>query len=122
MQSEVLGITIWSDRDLETLLQGFNAAYNARRRQRVLEGDARMRSCEAAWSLSRSWSTGATSRPIQTLCRQPSGSSLAPRRSRIQTARTFSNLEHMSVLVTMGRSELAEMPHMSACLLPRCRF
>ena len=34
---EVLGITIWSHRQLETLLRGFNAAYNARR-QRVLDG------------------------------------------------------------------------------------
>ena len=35
--SEVLGITIHSHRDLEHLLRGFNAAYNARR-QRVLDG------------------------------------------------------------------------------------
>jgi transposase InsO family protein len=35
--SEVLGITIYSHQDLEQLLRGFNAAYNARR-QRVLEG------------------------------------------------------------------------------------
>ena len=35
--SEVLGITIWSHQDLERLLRGFNAAYNARR-QRVLGG------------------------------------------------------------------------------------
>jgi transposase InsO family protein len=35
--SEVLGITIYSHRQLEQLLRGFNAAYNARR-QRVLEG------------------------------------------------------------------------------------
>jgi transposase InsO family protein len=34
---EVLGITIWSHRDLERLLRGFNAAYNARP-QRVLGG------------------------------------------------------------------------------------
>jgi hypothetical protein len=33
--SEVLGITIYSHHDLEQLLRGFNAAYNARR-QRVL--------------------------------------------------------------------------------------
>ena len=37
MQREVLGITIYSHRDLETLLKGFNQAYN-RRRQRVLKG------------------------------------------------------------------------------------
>ena len=37
MQREVLGITIHSHRDLETLLHGFNHAYNARR-QRVLGG------------------------------------------------------------------------------------
>jgi hypothetical protein len=37
IESEVLGITIYSHRDLEQLLGGFNAAYNARR-QRVLQG------------------------------------------------------------------------------------
>ena len=36
VSSEVLGITIYSHRDLEQLLRGFNAAYNARR-QRVLD-------------------------------------------------------------------------------------
>ena len=37
VQREVLGITVASHRDLETLLHGFNQAYNARR-QRVLKG------------------------------------------------------------------------------------
>jgi hypothetical protein len=37
IESEVLGITIHSHRDLEQLLRGFNAAYNARR-QRALQG------------------------------------------------------------------------------------
>jgi transposase InsO family protein len=37
VQREVLGITVDSHRDLERLLVGFNAAYNARR-QRVLDG------------------------------------------------------------------------------------
>src|SRR3954451_5178360 len=37
VQREVLGITIYSHRDLETVLAGFNLAYNARR-QRVLKG------------------------------------------------------------------------------------
>jgi transposase InsO family protein len=37
VQREVLGITVASRRDLERLLVGFNAAYNARR-QRVLNG------------------------------------------------------------------------------------
>src|SRR6195952_5302872 len=37
VQREVLGITIYSHRDLETVLHGFNAAYNGRR-QRVLKG------------------------------------------------------------------------------------
>jgi transposase InsO family protein len=37
--SEVLGITIYFHRDLEQLLRGFNAVYNARR-QRVLDGCA----------------------------------------------------------------------------------
>ncbi len=35
--AEVLGIAIWSHQQLEGLLRGFNAAYNARR-QRVLGG------------------------------------------------------------------------------------
>ena len=39
VQREVLGITIYSHRDLETLLKGFNQACN-RRRQRVLKGRA----------------------------------------------------------------------------------
>ena len=37
VQREVLGLTLASHRDLETLLRGFNQAYNARR-QRVLGG------------------------------------------------------------------------------------
>jgi transposase InsO family protein len=37
VQREVLGITIYSHRNLETLLKGFNQAYNMRR-QRVLKG------------------------------------------------------------------------------------
>ncbi len=37
MQHEVLGITIYSHCELETLLMGFNQAYS-RRRQRVLKG------------------------------------------------------------------------------------
>ena len=37
VQHEALGITVHSHRDLETLLQGFNQAYN-KRRQRVLNG------------------------------------------------------------------------------------
>jgi transposase InsO family protein len=37
VQREVLGITIYSHRDLETVLSGFNVAYNGRR-QRVLKG------------------------------------------------------------------------------------
>src|SRR3954463_14185384 len=37
VQREVLGITLYSHQDLETLLSGFNRAYNGRR-QRVLKG------------------------------------------------------------------------------------
>ena len=37
IQREVLGITVASHQDLETLLRSFNQAYNARR-QRVLKG------------------------------------------------------------------------------------
>jgi transposase InsO family protein len=39
VQREVLGITVAGHRDLEQLLAGFNAAYNARR-QRVLGGSS----------------------------------------------------------------------------------
>ena len=39
VQREVLGITVAGHRDLERLLAGFNAAYNARR-QRVLGGNS----------------------------------------------------------------------------------
>jgi Integrase core domain len=39
VQREVLGITIYSHRDLEQLLKGFNLAYNLRR-QRVLKGSS----------------------------------------------------------------------------------
>jgi transposase InsO family protein len=39
VRREVLGITVYSHRDLEILLQGFNRAYNARR-QRVLGGQS----------------------------------------------------------------------------------
>jgi hypothetical protein len=37
VQREVLGITLYSHQDLETMLIGFNRAYNERR-QRVLKG------------------------------------------------------------------------------------
>ena len=37
VQREVSGITIYSHRDLEIVLSGFNVAYNGRR-QRVLKG------------------------------------------------------------------------------------
>jgi hypothetical protein len=37
VQREVLGITLYSHQNLETLLAGFNVAYNSRR-QRVLKG------------------------------------------------------------------------------------
>jgi hypothetical protein len=37
VQPEVLGITLWSNQDLEMLLTGFNVVYNGRR-QRVLKG------------------------------------------------------------------------------------
>ena len=37
VQREVLGITLYSHRDLETVLRGFNVAYNGRR-HRVLNG------------------------------------------------------------------------------------
>jgi hypothetical protein len=84
VRREVLGVTIDSHRDLETLLKGFNQAYN-RRRQRVLKGAHPTRLCEAAWPPSRSWPTGARSRPIQAPCPKPSRSSRPPRRSRIQT-------------------------------------
>ena len=60
VQREVLGITIHSHADLETLLHGFNRAYNARR-QRVLGGrspDEVLR--ERLDGQASSWPAGAT--------------------------------------------------------------
>jgi transposase InsO family protein len=54
VQREVLGITIYSHRELETVLAGFNVAYNARR-QRVLKGRSPRRSCLSALWPSQSW-------------------------------------------------------------------
>jgi transposase InsO family protein len=72
VQREVLGITIHSHADLDTLLHGFNRAYNARR-QRVLGGvspdEAVRRRLEAEPRLASS----ATSRPpIRVSCPRPS--------------------------------------------------
>jgi hypothetical protein len=85
VQREVLGIKIYSHRDLETLLKGFNQAYN-RRRQRVLKGASPEQVVQRRLPLSRGSPTAASSRRIHTLCPTPSRLSLTPRRSRIQTA------------------------------------
>ena len=76
VQREVLGITIYSHRDLETLLKGFNQAYN-RRRQRVLKGASPeqvvQRRLAAEPKLANRALQAARS---STLCRKPSRSSL----------------------------------------------
>jgi hypothetical protein len=84
-QREVLGITIHSHRDLETLLQGFNQAYNARG-QRVLNGRSPERVCMSAWAQRPPAPTRvANLRPIHASCLKPCTSSLTPKTSRIQT-------------------------------------
>ena len=52
--SKVLAITINSHNQLEQLLRGFNAAYNARR-QRVLEASTPIRSLLSGSQLSPHW-------------------------------------------------------------------
>jgi hypothetical protein len=84
-QREVLGITIHSHRGLETLLQGFNQAYNARS-QRVLNGRSPERVCMSAWAQRPPAPTRvANLRPIHVSCLKPCTSSLTPKTSRIQT-------------------------------------
>ena len=85
VQREVLGITIYSHRDLETLLKGFNQAYN-RRRQRVLKGASPEQVVQWRLATEPKLANRRFKLPIQTLCRQHSRSSPVPRRSRIQTA------------------------------------
>jgi hypothetical protein len=85
VQREVLGITIYSHRDLEILLKGFNQAYN-RRRQRVLKGASPEQVVQRRLAAEPKLANGASSRPIHRPSRKPSRSSLMPRRSRIQTS------------------------------------
>ena len=108
VQREVLGITIYSHRDLETLLKGFNQAYN-RRRQRVLKGRSpeqvvqqppgrRAEAGQPALQAARS----------RRFAAKPSRSSLTPRRSRIQTQiwehRTFLRANEFPGLTQTGCS------------------
>ena len=65
VQREVLGITVHSHAHLETLLKGFNQAYN-RRRQRVLKAPRPSRSSNGDWLPGPSLRTRASSRPIPT--------------------------------------------------------
>jgi hypothetical protein len=95
VQREVLGITIYSHRDLETLLKGFNQAYN-KRRQRVLTGQSPEEVCDGAWPPSPNSPTYTSSYPIHTLY----PSLLMPRRFRIQTPSTV-NLGY-----TLRRAEI----------------
>jgi transposase InsO family protein len=89
VQREVLGITIYSHRDLETLLKGFNRP-TTEDASACSRAPHPSRLCNGAWLPSRSWPTVVSSRPIQTRYRQHSRSSLTPRRSRIQTAKADS--------------------------------
>ena len=75
VQREVLGITIYSHRDLETLLKGFNQAYN-RRRQRVLKGASPEQVVQRRLAAEPKLANCAPSHPIQTPCPKPSRSSL----------------------------------------------
>jgi transposase InsO family protein len=87
VQREVLGITIHSHRDLETVLSGFNRAYNGRR-QRVLKGRSPTWSCASVSPPSRAGEqtrqAARSGRTTPELC----NSSQSPRRSHIQTAST----------------------------------
>ena len=85
--SEVLGITIYSHRDLEQLLRGFNAAYNARR-QRVLNGKTPDQSSPSASKPGASWPTPSrTAVPDPTTSPRRASSLKPPRRSHNQTVR-----------------------------------
>ena len=67
---EGLGITIYSHRDLETLLTGFNQADNLRR-QRVLKGASPSRSSELALPRCQPSRIRAISLPIHAPCLRP---------------------------------------------------
>ena len=87
IQREVLGITVASHRDLETLLQGFNQAYNARR-QRVLKGRSPDMLVRERLSAAPPAPTAVTThRSIRAFCPRLFKSLLVPRTSRIQTAK-----------------------------------
>src|SRR5919206_3875641 len=64
VQREVLGITLWSHQDLETLLTGFNAAYNGRR-QRVLKGRSPDMVLRERLRRNPSWPNPSQNRPTQ---------------------------------------------------------
>ena len=87
VQREVLGITVASHRDLERLLVGFNAAYNARR-QRVLDGRSPEEVVRERLAKDASLANPGY-RPPPDPCVLPKAcwSSSVPRTSRIQTGR-----------------------------------
>src|SRR4051794_30250608 len=89
IQREVLGLTVASHRDLERLLKGFNAAYNARR-QRVLGGRSPEQVVRAsACVTTRASPTPATGhRLIRASCPRHCWSSSVPRTSHNQTPST----------------------------------
>ena len=70
IQREVLGITVASHRDLETLLHGFNQAYNARR-QRVLEGRSPEMFVRERLSAAPAPTAATTHRSIPAACPRP---------------------------------------------------
>jgi hypothetical protein len=86
--SEVLGITIYSHRDLEQRLHGFNAAYNAPR-QRVLSGrtpDQVVAERLHANQDSPRLKASGTTKPDRTTSPKLGSSLKPPRRSHNQTA------------------------------------
>src|SRR3954453_7779879 len=87
--SEVLAITVYSHQQLEQLLRGFNAAYNARR-QRVLEAKTPIRSWLSDLQPSPPWPK--TNRPdgrVPVTSSRPARSLKTPRRSHNRTSATF---------------------------------
>ncbi len=84
MQREVLGITISSYPDLETLLKGFNQAYNMRQ-QRVLKGASSEQVIRSRLAAEPKLANSRSKPSDPEASLMPCRSSRQPRRPRIQT-------------------------------------
>jgi hypothetical protein len=65
--AHVMGITVHSHADLESLLEGFNQAYN-RRQQRVLDGASPEQVLQQRLALNPDLANSRAKRPIPMLC------------------------------------------------------